>query len=63
VLGISGPRWLLRASMFGRPAQAYSPDALLEAALRDVVVVRGGDPHPPGEALPLTLPAEAQRVS
>ena len=62
VLGISGPRWLLRVSMFGRPAQEYRPDAPLETALRNVVVKRGSDPMPPGEALPLVLPAKAQRV-
>jgi hypothetical protein len=62
VLGISGPRWLLRVSMFGRPAVAYDPDAVLEAALRDVVVVRGSAPMSPGEPLPLRLPAGARRV-
>lgn len=62
VLGISGPRWLLRVSMFGRPAEEYRPDAPLETALRSVVVKRGSSPMPPGEALPLVLPARAQRV-
>lgn len=62
VLGIAGPRWLLRVSMFGRPAQEFRPDAPLETALRNVVVKRGGDPMPPGDALPLVLPAKAQRV-
>lgn len=62
VLGIAGPRWMLRVSMFGRPAQEYQPDAPLETALRNVVVKRGREPMPPGEALPLVLPARAQRV-
>ena len=62
VLGIAGPRWMLRVSMFGRPAQEYQPDAALETALRNVVVKRGREPMPPGEALPLVLPARAQRV-
>jgi hypothetical protein len=57
VLGISGPRWLLRATLLGRPAVEYDRDGLLESALRDVVVVRGSTPMPPGEAIPLTMPA------
>ena len=62
VLGIAGPRWLLRASMYGRPAREWRPDGLLESLLRQVVVDRGGQPMTPGQALPLRLPAGAQRV-
>ena len=62
VLGIAGPRWLLRAAMYGRPAREWRPDGLLETLLRGVVVDRGGQPMTPGQALPLRLPAGAQRV-
>ncbi len=62
VMGIAGPRWLLRVSMFGRPAVEYRPDALLETTLRSVVVNRGTGPMAPGEPLPLVLPAGAQRL-
>jgi hypothetical protein len=62
VMGISGPRWLLRVSMFGRPAVQFRPDALLETTLRSVVVTRGTGPMAPGEPLPLVLPAGAQRL-
>jgi hypothetical protein len=62
VLGIAGPRWLLRASMYGRPAREWRPDGMLESLLRQVVVDRGGQPMTPGEALPLRLPAGAQRL-
>jgi len=62
VIGIPGPRWLLRATMFGRPAVEYNPDGDVERALRDVVVVRGGTPIPPGDPLPLTIPPTAQRL-
>jgi hypothetical protein len=62
VLGISGPRWLLRVTAFGRPAQEYRPEGLLETVLRSVVVDRGNQPMAPGEALPLVLPARAQRL-
>jgi hypothetical protein len=63
VFGIAGPRWLLRATLFGQPALDPSDDGLVESALRDVVVRRGGEPHAPGEALPLTVPhAVAQQL-
>jgi hypothetical protein len=61
LLGIDGPRWLLRVSAYGRPAAEWHSDGLLETALSQVVVVRGSDPMPPGDALPLQLPPEAQR--
>jgi Protein of unknown function (DUF3710) len=62
VLGIAGPRWLLRASMYGRPAREWRPDGLLESLLKEVVVDRGNQPMTPGEGLTLRLPAGAQRV-
>ena len=62
VLGIAGPRWLLRVSMFGRPAVEYHPDAMLETMLRSVVIDRGNAPMAPGDALPLVLPAGARRL-
>jgi len=61
LLGVDGPRWLLRVSAYGRPATTWSSDGLLETALRQVVVRRGDGPMPPGDALPLRLPPEAQR--
>lgn len=60
VMGIVGPRWLLRVTMFGRPALERLDDGDVESALRDVVVVRGGTPVPPGDALPLTMPPGAR---
>lgn len=62
VIGIPGPRWLLRATLFGRPAVEYVEDGDVETALRDIVVVRGGTPVPPGDPLPLTMPPNAQRM-
>ena len=62
VVGIPGPRWLLRATFLGRPAVAPEPDGDLESALRDVVVVRGGSPMAPGEPLPLVMPSDARPV-
>lgn len=62
VWGIAGPRWLLRVTAFGRPAVDFQEDGALERALREVVVVRGTGPMPPGEALPLSLPSNARRA-
>ena len=62
VLGIAGPRWLLRVSTFGRPATRFEHDGLLEQVLGDVVVIRGSQPMSPGDALPLVLPAGARRM-
>ena len=59
VVGIPGPRWLLRATFFGRPALEYDADGNVETAVRDIVVRRGSGPVPPGDALPLTLPPDA----
>lgn len=58
VFGIPGPRWMLRATLFGQPALEPSEDGLIESALRDVIVRRGDQPHAPGEPLPLTVPPE-----
>ncbi len=62
VLGIPGPRWLLRATLFGKPALEPADDGEVESALRDVVVVRGGNPLAPGDPLPMTVPQNLQRV-
>lgn len=62
VLGISGPRWLLRATYLGKPATEPDPDGVLETAMRDVVVVRGREAMAPGDPLPLVMPANAQPV-
>jgi hypothetical protein len=62
VLGINGPRWLLRATFLGRPAVEPREDGDLETALHDVVVVRGSSPMAPGEPLPLVMPSDARPV-
>ena len=40
----------------------YLEDGDVEQALRDVVVVRGTTPIPPGDSLPLTMPPNAQKM-
>lgn len=61
VYGISGPRWLLRATLFGQPALEPVGDGLVESALHDVVVRRGSEPYAPGDSLPLRVPPELVR--
>lgn len=61
VFGIPGPRWMLRATFFGQPAVQPDDNGMVERALRDVIVRRGDQPHAPGEALPLVVPASVQR--
>jgi len=62
IIGINGPRWLLRATLLGRPAVDDEYAQSWEDGLTDVVVRRGDGAMPVGEALPLTLPPQAQRV-
>ena len=58
-LGVDGPRWFLRGMMSGPAAGSPEAAAALEEAFRGIVVVRGSEPMPVREPLPLTLPAEA----
>ena len=62
IIGVNGPRWLLRATFLGQPA-VEELTAEWEDALASVVVHRGSHAMPVGDALPLTLPDDAQRLS
>jgi hypothetical protein len=62
IIGINGPRWLLRATLLGRPAVDGDYAESWEHGITEVVVRRGEGAMPVGEALPLTLPPQAQRV-
>lgn len=62
VIGHNGPRWFLRATVLGKPAIEPEAAGPWEEAIRGVVVRRGSEAMPPGEALPLQLPPEAQRT-
>jgi hypothetical protein len=59
VFGISGPRWLLRATLFGKPALDPDDDGVIETAMRDVVVRRGSEALAPGDPLPMRMPPGA----
>ena len=63
IVGVNGPRWLLRATFLGLPAVQPDDAEVWEDALAAVVVHRGSQAMPVGDALPLTLPDDAQRLS
>ncbi|MGA8257698.1 MAG: DUF3710 domain-containing protein [Nocardioides sp.] len=62
IVGINGPRWLLRATLLGRPARDVDNSADWEDLLTNVAVRRGEHALPVGEPLPLVLPENARRV-
>lgn len=57
IVGIEGPRWLLRATFLGDAGLNVTDEGILMDALRDVIVVRGSEPRLLREALLLTPPA------
>lgn len=62
VIGVNGPRWMLRATMLGKPAMQPDDAAMWEGLVEQVVVRRGTHPMPVGEELALTLPTDAQLI-
>jgi hypothetical protein len=63
IIGVNGARWMLRATFLGQPAVEPEQAQDWEDALASVVVHRGAQAMPAGDALPLTLPDDAQRLS
>lgn len=63
IIGVNGARWLLRATFLGQPAVEPEQAADWEDVLAAVVVHRGSHAMPVGDALPLVLPDDAQRLS
>jgi hypothetical protein len=57
-VGVDGPRWFLRAVFTGAAATEPDAEKVLAESLRHVVVVRGNDPMPVRDPLPLRLPRE-----
>lgn len=62
IVGVNGPRWLLRATFFGRPAEP-GKGGDWDDVLSKVWVRRGDQAMRSGEALPVTLPDQARRVA
>lgn len=64
MLMVEGPRWALRAVVYGQAAVNVDDPAVtqdLREVFRDTVVRRGDQPMPPGNLIPLTLPPELEQ--
>lgn len=57
-IGISGPRWMLRAVFQGKAAVDDEAAEVLDSCLRGVIVERGGEAMPVQEILPMRLPKD-----
>ena len=62
IVGINGPRWLLRATFFGRPAAEPDKAGEWEDAITRIAVRRGDQAMPVGEPLKVTMPEQARRA-
>ena len=62
IIGINGERWMLRASLLGRPAVEPEGSADWEDTLAQIVVRRGEQAMPVGEPLTVNLPDDARRM-
>ncbi|WP_080602995.1 DUF3710 domain-containing protein [Tropheryma whipplei] len=58
IVGVDGPRWLLRGVIVGEALTNDSAAAEIENLFRSLVVVRGNLPMPPHEMIPLRMPLE-----
>lgn len=59
-IGVDGPRWILRGIVMGKAAVDGPTREQLIELFREIVVVRGDLPMPPGDLLPLRVPAGVQ---
>lgn len=62
VLGHNGARWLLRATLLGKPAVSEEDAAEWEDAFASVVVRRGAQAMAVGDPLPIVLPDSARKL-
>jgi len=62
VIGVNGARWMLRATLLGKPAQDPAAAGLWEDAIEKIVVRRGAQAMPVGAVLPLIMPPPDQLV-
>jgi hypothetical protein len=63
-IGVNGPRWMLRAVVAGPQEQAAQAAHGLRTLVRGTVVVRGAQPWPVRDPLPIELPPEiAQHIA
>ena len=62
-VGVEGPRWFLRAVFLGAATKPGATADMLEAMVRNLIVVRGGEAMPVGAPIPLRLPDTAQATA
>lgn len=62
IVGINGPRWMMRCVLLGAPALQPEKATSWEETIRKVVVHRGTAAMPVGEALPVVMPPQARPV-
>jgi hypothetical protein len=62
IIGINGPRWLLRGTLLGKPATDVEGSQDWEDLLSRVAVRRGAQAMPVGEPLAVTMPPQARRT-
>lgn len=63
IIGINGPRWMLRGTFLGRPATDPESAAEWEDTLTKVAIRRGDHAMPAGDPLPVVLPDSARRAT
>lgn len=56
-VGVDGPRWFLRGVIAGQAAVEPDEAAQVEELFRSLVVVRGTQPMPPRDLIPLRMPS------
>lgn len=62
IIGVNGDRWMLRATLMGRPAMEEKiPQAWIDT-ISNIAVRRGIGAMPVGEPLPIVLPERARRA-
>lgn len=62
-IGIDGPRWFLRGVIGGEAALNKQLAQKIEDCISEIIVVRGSNPMPPAELLPLNMPAEVVQAA
>lgn len=62
IIGINGSRWMLRATLIGRPAIDFEGASAWEDTIARVGVRRGGGAMPVGEPLTVVLPDQAHKI-
>jgi hypothetical protein len=58
-VGVDGPRWFLRGVIAGEALTDPTAELAIEELFRSVVVVRGTQPMPPRDLIPLSMPKTA----